>query len=177
MLDEPSQDPRTGGTDRAAARLRTRNFDPKTLMKRKRARFDVVSIEITVHCPHCDRPTESPARAMFTWNAADIRHKFGRDINCLGCGRRFQLPNSLRNLLMSSSDPVSTDLRVSIVAQVEIICPNCCGDAQEPRTTLLTTNGRCASCGCANVVPANQKLQPEAGEVRRQFLERLNGGQ
>jgi Zn finger protein HypA/HybF involved in hydrogenase expression len=125
-------------------------------VKRKRARFDVVSIEITVHCPHCDvlvRPPLAPGH-KYAWTAGDIN--MITLAWCGSCKRNFQLPPGLRALLRPSTDPVRTDRRISTIAQVEVVCPNCSGDALEPKTTLLTTDGRCSTCGSSNVVPATQ---------------------
>jgi Zn finger protein HypA/HybF involved in hydrogenase expression len=125
-------------------------------MSGKRARFDVVGIEVTVHCPHCDSPAKSPLNGDgFVWNAAAIQHTAGRDIKCK-CRRWFRLPYALRQLLKPSTEPVSHDLHVSGVAQVEIFCANCSGDATEPNLTLLTTDGRCSKCGGRSYEVANK---------------------
>src|SRR5260370_36617979 len=120
-------------------------------MNRKKARFDVVGIEVTVHCPHFDSPASSPLNGDgFVWNSAAIQETSGRDIQCRSCRRWFRLSHSLRQLLRPSTEPVSHDLRVSGVAQVEIICANCAGDTLEPTLTLLTTDHRCSECGGRN---------------------------
>jgi Zn finger protein HypA/HybF involved in hydrogenase expression len=121
-------------------------------MTRKRARFDVVAIEITVHCPHCDSVVTSPIGNGdgFIWTSAAIAETASKDIQCRrGCTRWFRLPYSLQQLLKPSSEPVSSDRRVG-VARIEIVCGTCAGDAQEPKLTLLTTDGRCSKCGGRN---------------------------
>jgi len=119
-------------------------------MNRKKARFDVVGIEVTVHCPHCDSPVATPLNGGgFTWNAAAIQETSGRETQCRNCSRWFRLPFALRQLLKPSTEPVSHDLRVSR-SQVEIICGNCAGDGVEPIYTLLTTDHRCSKCGGRN---------------------------
>src|SRR5436190_1830924 len=101
-------------------------------MNRKRARFDVVSIEITVHCPHCDvlvRPPVAPPH-RYTWNTGEIQ--MTTLAWCANCKRNFQLPPALRALLRPSTEPVRIDRRISSVAQVEVICGDCSGDARDP---------------------------------------------
>ncbi len=137
-------------------------------MNRKKARFDVVSIEVTVHCPHCDSLIQPPSSLAtqgisdantFLWDESDIRHAFGKDIDCVRCNRPFGLPNALRNLLMPSSMPVSDSAAPRITA-TEIICGDCSGPGLEPRRTLLTKDNRCATCGGQNYTLA-AKLQPD----------------
>ena len=120
-------------------------------MPRKKARFDVVAIEIMVHCPHCDSPAKSPLDHSrdFIWTTAAIAETAGRDVKCRNCQRVFALPYSLRQMLMPSSEPVSSDRYVG-VARIEIICGTCAGDGLEPILTLMATDGRCSSCGGRN---------------------------
>jgi hypothetical protein len=99
------------------------------------------------------RPPLAPGH-KYTWTADDIN--LITLAWCGSCKRNFQLPSVLRVLLRPSSEPVRTDRRISTVAQVEVVCPNCSGDALEPQTTLITTDGRCSTCGSSNVVPATQ---------------------
>lgn len=135
-------------------------------MNRKRARFDVVGIEITVHCPHCDSPVKSPlfnSGLNFIWTAAAILETAGKDVKCNSCRRWFRLSYELRKLLQPSAGPVSPDRRVSAIAHMPIICANCAGDATEPKRTLLTTDGRCSDCGGSNYTLA-AKLQNQNGK-------------
>jgi Zn finger protein HypA/HybF involved in hydrogenase expression len=126
-------------------------------VNRKTARFDVVSIEITVHCPRCDSLVETPdvPQDRRIWRESDIRNWIGKTIMCTHCYVLFRLHPSLKNLLAPSSEPVRTDLHISS-PQTEIICANCAGDETQPKTTLMTTNQRCAGCGGTNFVLANQ---------------------
>ena len=139
-------------------------------MNRKRARFDVVSIEITVHCPHCEELVRPPFAGghRYAWDAKDIQSV--TLVWCPSCKRKFQLPYALRVLLQPSTEPVRTDRRVSRVAPVDIICANCSGDDREPKTTLMTTDDRCASCGGTHFIPANggqcPPLRPETNGGR-----------
>jgi hypothetical protein len=121
-------------------------------MKRKRARFDVVTIEITVHCPWCQSTASAPLTMppRFIWNVDDIRRALDHDVPCVPCGRKYRLHHALKSLLAPSTEPVSTERRVSKVAQVEIICANCAGDEQQPKLTLMTTTQTCAGCGGTN---------------------------
>jgi Zn finger protein HypA/HybF involved in hydrogenase expression len=119
-------------------------------MNRKKARFDVVSIEITAHCPHCDSLAKPPlAGKDFIWTTAAIAEQGSNDIKCRSCSRWFRLPDALRQLLRPSSEPVSPDRRVGI-ARIEIVCGTCAGDELQPTLTLLTTDGRCSVCGGRN---------------------------
>ncbi len=131
-------------------------------MNRKKARFDVVGIEIMVHCPHCESPARSPLANGndFVWTSAAIFETASKDIKCRSCSYWFRLPYALKQLLLPSSEPVSSDRRIGI-AHIEIICGTCAGDALEPRKTLLTTDGRCASCGGRNFGMA-AKTQPNS---------------
>ena len=139
-------------------------------MNRKKARFDVVGIEVTVHCPHCDSPAATPLNGGgFTWNAAAIAETSGRETKCRNCSRWFRLPFALRQLLKPSTEPVAHDLRVSEMAQVEIICGNCSGDATEPTLTILTTDHRCSKCGGRNfevVTKPNYQSTENGKELR-----------
>jgi Zn finger protein HypA/HybF involved in hydrogenase expression len=130
-------------------------------MNRRKARFNVVEIEVMVHCPHCDGPAKSPLNGDgFIWNAAAVQHQGSRDAKCVSCRRWFRLSQELRDLLTPSEKPVCHDQRVGAGA-AEIICGNCAGDAPEPIKTLRATNGRCATCGSENYTLA-ANLQPNA---------------
>jgi len=135
-------------------------------MNRKRARFDVVSIEITVHCPHCDSPNQPPLAngQEYVWTTASIFETASKDIKCRHCGRWFRLPDALRRLLLPSSEPISPDRRVG-VARIHIVCGNCAGDELQPTLTLLTTDGRCSKCGGRNISLA-RKTQPNGKEIQ-----------
>ena len=129
-------------------------------MSRKQARFDVIAIEITVHCPHCESLVQGPRTGGALWDVRDLNYVFfnrgvGSPTDCPSCKRGIKLPQGLRSLLLPSTEPVRTDRRVSSVAQ-EIICANCAGDEIEPRRTLLTTNQRCATCGGDNYELVNK---------------------
>src|SRR5260370_12976754 len=95
-------------------------------MNRKKARFDVVGIEVTVHCPHCDSPASSPLNGDgFVWNSAAIQETSGRDIQGRGCPHWLRPPSALRQLLPPSTEPVVHDLRGPGVRQVGIIWASC----------------------------------------------------
>lgn len=130
-------------------------------MNRKRARFDVVGIEVMVYCPQCDTPARSPWNGDgdgLIWTAAAVQHQGSQDVKCAHCRRWFRLSQALTNLLRPTTEPVRHDQHVG-AASPEIICGNCAGEATEPFRTLLATNRRCATCGGDNYTLV-ARLQP-----------------
>jgi len=139
-------------------------------VNRKRARFDVVDIEVMVRCPHCESPALSPLNSQsFVWNAAAVQHQGSKDVKCRRCQRWFRTSYELRKLLQPSSEPVRHDQQVKQGA-LEIICGNCAGEATEPVKTLLASNRRCASCGGDNYTLAAQ-LQPKSHSNGKEISE------
>jgi Zn finger protein HypA/HybF involved in hydrogenase expression len=139
-------------------------------MNRKSARFDVVGIEVMVHCPHCESPALSPLDATsFVWNAAAVQHQGSQDAKCSKCRRWFRTSYELRKLLLPRGEPVHHDQRVGPGA-LEIICGNCAGDETVPVKTLLASNRRCATCGGDNYTLAAH-LQSNANSNGKEISE------